>query len=64
MCIRDSLIAAIPREVTVIMIEHDMNTALDFAERITLLHYGSVIVEGTRSEVVADPKTHEVYLGN
>ena len=58
------LIAGIPREVTVIMIEHDMDTALDFAERITVLHYGSVIVEGTRAEVVADPKTREVYLGD
>jgi branched-chain amino acid transport system ATP-binding protein len=57
------LIAAIPREVTVIMIEHDMDTALDLAERITLLHYGTVIVEGSRAEVVADPKTREVYLG-
>ena len=57
------LIAAIPREVTVVMIEHDMDTALDLAERITVLHYGSVIVEGTRAEVVADPKTREVYLG-
>jgi branched-chain amino acid transport system ATP-binding protein len=57
------LIAGIPREVTVVMIEHDMDTALDFAERITVLHYGSVIVEGTRAEVVADPKTREVYLG-
>ena len=57
-------IAGIPREVTVIMIEHDMDTALDLAERITVLHYGSVIVEGTRAEVVADPKTREVYLGD
>jgi len=57
------LIAGIPREVTVVMIEHDMDTALDLAERITVLHYGSVIVEGTRAEVVADPKTREVYLG-
>jgi branched-chain amino acid transport system ATP-binding protein len=57
------LIAAIPREVTVVMIEHDMDTALDLAERITVLHYGKVIVEGTRAEVVADPKTREVYLG-
>ena len=40
------------------------HTALDLAERITVLHYGSVIVEGTRSEVVADPKTREVYFGN
>ncbi len=58
------LIAAIPREVTVILIEHDMDTALEFAERITVLHYGCVIVEGTRAEVVADPKTREVYLGD
>ncbi len=58
------LISEIPREVTVIMIEHDMDSALGLAERITLLHYGSVIVEGTREEVVADPRTREVYLGD
>ena len=58
------LIAGIPRETTVVMIEHDMDTALDLADNITVLHYGSVIVEGTRSAVVADPKTREVYLGN
>jgi branched-chain amino acid transport system ATP-binding protein len=59
-----ALVSAIPREVTVVLIEHDMDTALDLAERITVLHYGSVIVEGTRAEVVADPKTREVYLGD
>jgi branched-chain amino acid transport system ATP-binding protein len=58
------LIRGIPRDVTVVMIEHDMDTALDLAERITVLHYGNVIVEGTRAEVVADPKTREVYLGD
>jgi branched-chain amino acid transport system ATP-binding protein len=58
------LIAEIPREVTVVMIEHDMDTVLDLAERITVLHYGRVIVEGTRAEVVADPRTREVYLGD
>ena len=58
------LVAGIPREVTVVLIEHDMDTALDLAEQITVLHYGSVIVEGTRAEVVADPKTREVYLGD
>jgi len=58
------LIGAIPRETTVVMIEHDMDTALDLAERITVLHYGRVIVEGTRAEVVADPKTREIYLGH
>jgi branched-chain amino acid transport system ATP-binding protein len=58
------LLAAIPRDVTIVMIEHNMDVALDFADRITLLHFGEVIVEGTRSEVVADPRTREVYLGS
>jgi branched-chain amino acid transport system ATP-binding protein len=58
-----ALLAAIPREITIVMIEHDMDTALSFAERITLLHYGQVLVEGTRAEVVAHPRTREVYLG-
>ncbi len=57
------LLMAIPREVTVVMIEHNMDVALEFAEQITLLHFGEVIVEGTRAEVVADPRTREVYLG-
>jgi putative spermidine/putrescine transport system ATP-binding protein len=60
--VRD-LLAKVPRDVTIVMIEHDMDSALAFAERITLLHYGEVIVEGTRAEVVADPRTKEVYLG-
>ena len=59
-----ALLDNIPREVTIVMIEHDMDTALAFAERITVLHHGEVIVEGTRAEVVADPRTREVYLGD
>jgi branched-chain amino acid transport system ATP-binding protein len=58
------LLNAIPREVTVVMIEHNMDVALDWAERISLLHFGEVIVEGTRTEVVANPRTREVYLGH
>jgi branched-chain amino acid transport system ATP-binding protein len=56
-------LSAIPREVTLVMIEHDIDTALELADRITLLHFGEVIVEGTRAEVVADPRTKEIYLG-
>ena len=58
------LLLAIPRDVTIVMIEHNMDVALEFAERITLLHFGEVIVEGNRAEVVADPRTREVYLGH
>jgi branched-chain amino acid transport system ATP-binding protein len=58
-----TLINAIPRDVTIVMIEHDMDVALEFAERITVLHFGQVIVEGTRAEVVEHPRTKEIYLG-
>jgi branched-chain amino acid transport system ATP-binding protein len=58
------LLRAIPRDVTIVMIEHNMDVALEFAEHITLLHFGEVIMEGTRAEVVADPRTREVYLGH
>jgi branched-chain amino acid transport system ATP-binding protein len=58
------LLTAIPREVTMVMIEHNMDVALDLADRITLLHFGEVVVEGTRANVVADPRTREVYLGS
>jgi branched-chain amino acid transport system ATP-binding protein len=58
------LLLAIPRDVTIVMIEHNMDVALEFADRITLLHFGEVIVEGTRAEVVSDHRTREVYLGH
>jgi branched-chain amino acid transport system ATP-binding protein len=57
------LLGSIPRDVTIVMIEHDMDVALEFAERITVLHFGEVVVEGNRAEVVAHPKTREIYLG-
>ncbi len=58
------LLNAIPRDVTVVMIEHNMDVALDFADRISVMHFGEIIVEGTRAEVVSDPRTKEVYLGH
>ncbi|HEY1413375.1 MAG TPA: ABC transporter ATP-binding protein [Rhodopila sp.] len=58
------VIATIPRTTTVLLIEHDMDIALDLADTVTLLQSGTVIVDGTRDEVVADPRTREVYLGD
>ncbi|HUK58995.1 MAG TPA: ABC transporter ATP-binding protein [Stellaceae bacterium] len=57
------LLTGIPRDVTIVMIEHDMDVALDFAERISVMHFGEIVVEGTRAEVVADPRVAEIYLG-
>jgi len=56
------LLRRIPRDVSIVMIEHNMDVALDFAEKVTLLHFGEVIVDGTRGDVVNDPRTKEVYL--
>jgi branched-chain amino acid transport system ATP-binding protein len=58
------LIEQIPRTIAIIMIEHDMSIALSFAERVSLLQDGRLIIEGTRDEVVAHPRTREVYLGH
>jgi branched-chain amino acid transport system ATP-binding protein len=58
-----ALLLAIPRDVTIVMIEHDMDVALELAETITVMHFGQVVVEGDRAEVVADARTREIYLG-
>ena len=58
-----NLIAAIPRTTTLVMIEHDMDSALSLVDKVTLLHYGQVLVDGDRETVVANPQTREVYLG-
>ena len=57
------MIERFPREVTVLLIEHDMDVALTLAERITVLHQGRVLTEGTRDEMRADPRVKEIYLG-
>lgn len=57
------VLAQVPRDVTVVLIEHDMDVALAFAERITLLHHGRVVTTGNRADIANDPRTKEVYLG-
>jgi branched-chain amino acid transport system ATP-binding protein len=57
------VIARLPREVTILFIEHDMSLVFRFAERITVLVGGSVLVEGTPEEIARDQRVREVYLG-
>ncbi|OYY07184.1 MAG: ABC transporter ATP-binding protein, partial [Rhizobiales bacterium 35-68-8] len=57
------VLGEVPADVTVVLIEHDMDVALAFAERITLLHHGRVVTTGSRADIAADPRTKEVYLG-
>ncbi|HEX7983175.1 MAG TPA: ABC transporter ATP-binding protein [Duganella sp.] len=57
------VLAQLPRDVTVLFIEHDMGLVFRFADRITVLVGGKVLTEGTPEEIAADPRVKEVYLG-
>jgi branched-chain amino acid transport system ATP-binding protein len=56
-------VAALPADVTVLLIEHDMDLVFRFAQRISVLVNGAILTEGTPAEIAADPKVRAVYLG-
>jgi branched-chain amino acid transport system ATP-binding protein len=57
------LLATLDPAMTVLIIEHDMDIALEIARHVTVLHYGRVIADGTRDEIRAHPTVREIYLG-
>jgi branched-chain amino acid transport system ATP-binding protein len=57
------VLTALPREVSILFIEHDMGLVFRFAERITVLVGGALLTEGTPAEIAADARVREVYLG-
>jgi branched-chain amino acid transport system ATP-binding protein len=57
------VISNLPREITVLFIEHDMNFVFRFASRIIVMVGGRILLEGSPQEVSADPRVREVYLG-
>jgi branched-chain amino acid transport system ATP-binding protein len=57
------MLEGLPRAVTQLIIEHDMDVVSSLADRVTVLHYGEVLAEGTFDEVKDDPRVYEVYLG-
>jgi branched-chain amino acid transport system ATP-binding protein len=48
--------------LTILIVEHDMNVVMELCDRITVLHYGSILAEGTPEEIQQNPKVLEVYL--
>ncbi|MBK8528537.1 MAG: ABC transporter ATP-binding protein [Rubrivivax sp.] len=57
-------VAALPAEVCVLLIEHDMDLVFSFARRMTVLVNGAVLTEGTPAQIAADPQVKAVYLGD
>jgi ABC-type branched-subunit amino acid transport system ATPase component len=57
------LIERLPSEISVLIIEHDMELVFRLARRITVLVQGSVLIEGTPREIADDPRVRQVYLG-
>jgi branched-chain amino acid transport system ATP-binding protein len=53
----------LPPEISILIIEHDMDLVFRFARRITVLVQGEVLVEGTPDEIAKDRRVHQVYLG-
>ncbi|MGE5385996.1 MAG: ABC transporter ATP-binding protein [Betaproteobacteria bacterium] len=56
------LVRRIAKNLTILIVEHDMQVVMELADRITVLHYGSILAEGTPDEIQQNPKVLEVYL--
>ena len=56
------LIRQIATDLTILIVEHDMEVVMGLAHTITVLHYGEVVAEGTPAEIQANPRVQEVYL--
>jgi branched-chain amino acid transport system ATP-binding protein len=58
-----ALLRGLDPAIAVLIIEHDMDIALELADRVTVLHYGRVVADGSKEAVKADPLVREIYLG-
>ena len=57
------MVQQLPRDMTLLMIEHDMDVAFELADRIAVMHQGRVIAEGDKAAIRANPQVTEIYLG-
>jgi branched-chain amino acid transport system ATP-binding protein len=58
-----SLIRSFPRNITILLIDHDMDVVFDIADKVLVLHFGRVLASGTPDEVRKNPQVQDVYMG-
>lgn len=58
-----NLVRNLPKQVTILLIEHDMDVAFELVENITVLHTGQLVAQGTAKEIRDNPLVQEIYLG-
>jgi branched-chain amino acid transport system ATP-binding protein len=58
------LLKQLDNGITLLVIEHDMDVAFELTDRVTVLHNGKVVADGSGDEVRADPLVREIYLGS
>ena len=58
-----SILKKLDSEITILLIEHDMDVAFEFAENISVLQLGALVVSGNKDEIKANKKVQEIYLG-
>jgi branched-chain amino acid transport system ATP-binding protein len=57
------LLRQIPREVTILLIEHDIDVVLKLSDRVTVMHQGEVLAQGTPNEVERNARVQDAYFG-
>ena len=57
-----ALVRRIAKDLTILIVEHDMQVVMELAHRVSVLHYGRVLAEGTPEEIQRNPRVLEVYL--
>ena len=57
-----ALVRSIAKNLTILIVEHDMQVVMELAQRITVLHYGEILAEGTPAEIQQNPRVLEIYL--
>jgi branched-chain amino acid transport system ATP-binding protein len=58
-----AMVQLLPRDMTIVIIEHDMDVAFELADRIAVMHLGRLIAEGDEAAIRANPQVTEIYLG-